>query len=104
MLTTGVLSVHAQTEDMEILKEKEIALKDAPKEVQKAVNSDFPDAKIKEVDELTTKGGNIYYEIELVYEGEKLEVLYDAEGGMMSSEPDDEEEIMEEDDSEQDDD
>lgn len=96
LLLVGLLAAPAQAQDTEILKEKEIALKDAPKAVQKAVQDDYPDAKIKEVDEITTQDGTVYYEIELVFEGEKLEVMYEADGQFIGSESDDDEESEEE--------
>jgi hypothetical protein len=66
--------------------EKEIAAKDLPKAVTAALDSKYPKATIKKVEEITT-GEKVTYEVLLVTAAKKrLEVVFDTTGKVIEEE------------------
>lgn len=67
--------------------EKVIAAKDAPKEVTEALESKYPKAKIKKVEEVTEGDKPAVYEFLIVTaEKETIEVVLDAKGKVVKEE------------------
>jgi len=70
--------------------EKEIDVKDLPKEVKEALDAKYPKAEIKKAEE-ETKNDKVTYEVLIVTaEKKKLEVVFDPKGKVLEEEKKDE--------------
>lgn len=69
--------------------EVEIDVKSLPESIRNGIASRYPGAQLKESDKITHNDGTITYDVEIIVEGEVIEVMYGAEGGYLGEEADD---------------
>ena len=66
--------------------EKEINAADLPKAVTRAAAKRFPNAKITKVEEVTDEDDKVVYELALIHDGEKMEVVIAPNGKILAME------------------
>jgi uncharacterized membrane protein YkoI len=66
--------------------EKEISVKDLPKEVAEALEAKYPKAEIKKVEEVMENGMTNYEVLLVTADKKKLEVTFDAKGKVLEEE------------------
>lgn len=69
--------------------EREIKISELPKAVVNAIEVQFPGAILKEADEITQKGGELTYDVEIEHKSSKMEVMYSSRGEYLGTEVDD---------------
>jgi hypothetical protein len=99
-MTDGTDQAMEEMDSEEDENERNITVQELPESVQSAINSVYENFTIKEVEEITAEDGVITYEVELKHEDKEIEVVYDAEGKILSIE---EEEDDDDDDAEDED-
>ena len=81
LLSLAILSCTSEMKDQE----KKVTEDEVPQAVLKTFNTDFPGAIIKEYAE-ETENGQSYYEISCVFEGRKIDALYNPDGSVSAIE------------------
>jgi hypothetical protein len=75
----------AQEEESEI----EIEVASLPQSIKDGIASRYAGAQLKEADKITQTDGSTTYDVEIVVNGEVIEVMYAADGGYLGEEEDD---------------
>lgn len=68
--------------------EIEIAVSALPQAVVDAISGRYAGASLKEADKITHLDGSITYDIEITFNGELIEVMYDEHGDFLGEESD----------------
>jgi hypothetical protein len=69
--------------------EEEISLSDLPQSIVDAIAIKFVGAKLMEADKIKPKRGRYFYDVEMLYQGKVIEVMYDRNGQMIGEETED---------------
>jgi len=92
---TGVQS-RSGTDDEEVSddateeeNEIEIDLSALPQNVVDAIAAAYPGATLREADKIMQNDGSVTYDVEIGFENESIELMYDAEGSFLGEEPED---------------
>jgi hypothetical protein len=75
-------------DDDEEENEEEINISDLPQVIKDDISSRFENAKLIEAEKITMKNGKEIYEIEIVYNGNEIDVTYDENGKFLGQEED----------------
>jgi uncharacterized membrane protein YkoI len=73
----------------EEVNEKEINISDLPQIIKDSIQNKYPGSEIIEADEITNTDGSITYDIEIKYNDDVIEVMYDSKGNFLGIESDD---------------
>ena len=77
-------------EDGDDENEREINPEDLSEGIKNAIQADYPNAELLEADEVTQKDGKITYDVEIKYNNEVIELMYDTDANFLGIETDDE--------------
>lgn len=66
--------------------EVEIKLSALPQAIVKAIAGTYAGSTLKEADKITQNDGTVTYDIEITFDGEVIEVMYDGEGNFLGEE------------------
>ncbi|HLF64420.1 MAG TPA: hypothetical protein VI603_11735 [Saprospiraceae bacterium] len=69
--------------------EIEIDLSALPQNVVDAIAAAYPGATLREADKIMQNDGSVTYDVEIGFENESIELMYDAEGSFLGEEPED---------------
>lgn len=69
--------------------ERQIKISELPAAVKSGIEDKFPGAALKEADEITKTDGSLTYDVEIKYNNDKREVMFDARGTYLGTEADD---------------